>query len=63
MCVWKSVSQVININNYKQNRDNVTAVNVVVVGPYEEEEEGSRYPIWGRSLIKNFGHVRDMVGF
>ena len=23
----------------------------------------ARYPIWGRSLIKNFGHVRDMVDF
>jgi len=21
----------------------------------------ARYPIWGRSLNKNFGHVRDMV--
>jgi len=23
----------------------------------------ARYPTWGRSLIKNFGHVRDMVDF
>jgi len=23
----------------------------------------ARYPIWGRSLNKNFGHVRDMVDF
>jgi len=23
----------------------------------------ARYPIWGCSLIKNFGHVRDMVDF
>jgi len=34
-----------------------------VVKPAVLGFDEARYPIWGRSLIKNFGHVRDMVDF